>query len=510
MHEGETTKVKDLRDWHTVKNMYNKGVPIKQIARELKMSKNTVKSLIKKEEEPKYIRETRTTKIDGFKDDIRKWYLEKEYSFNGTRIYNELNKLGYSGTINPIYRYLSSLDDERILISKRASQRFETPPGDQAQFDWGEYEVIVTGKRTKIYCFTMVLSYSRKKAAVCSLSVTAAAIYEAIQDLFIELGGVTKELLIDNPKALVISHKKDEEVIFNEGALKLVTYLKTELNACLPLRPRTKGKIEKPNQYIEEQFIKGSSFNSMEELNFEIKHFMRNWNKKIHGTTRRVPDEMFEQERGSLISLNARLVMDLELEERIVSTDSFVMINTNRYSVPVKYVDRKVRVRIVYGYRLEIFDLDLVLIKNYPLLDGRYDKHEDPTDYEAIASKVPRSIPEIKRVFEGTFKHGSEFYELASKVTRQAHFHAREFLKLKDLYSVEDLDIILKHCVQNNIFKIETMKSVIKEKYLELIIEHDKTQLSLLKKNDNKHSLKNEKEIVRDLSYYGKGDSYDS
>jgi transposase len=502
--------VRDLRDWHTVKNMYNKGVPIKQIARELKMSRNTIKSLIKKEVEPKYTREVRSTKIEEFKDHIRKWYLEKEYSFNGTRIYNELCKLGYNGTINPIYRYLSSLDEERILISKRASQRFETPPGDQAQFDWGEYEIIVSGRRTKIYCFTMVLSYSRKKAAICSLSVTATAIYEAIQDLFIELGGVTKELLIDNPKALVISHKKSEEVIFNDGALKLVTYLKTELNACLPLRPRTKGKIEKPNQYIEEQFIKGSSFNSMEELNFEIKHFMRNWNMKIHGTTRRVPDEMFEEEKCILESLREKLIMDSELEVRTVSTDSFVMINTNRYSVPVKYVDRKVKVRIVYGYRLEIFDLDLKLIKSYPLLDGKYDRHEDPIDYEAIASKTPRSIPEIKRVFEVTFKHGSEFYELASKVTRQAHFHAREFLKLKDLYSVEDLDIILKHCVQNNIFKIENMKSVIKEKYLELIIEHDKTQLLMLKRDENKHTLKNEKELVRHLSYYGEGEGYDS
>lgn len=505
-------KVKDLRDWHTVKNMYNKGVAIKQIARELGMSKNTVKSLIKKEEEPKYSRETRPSKIDDFKDDIRKWYLEKEYLFNGTRIYNELSKLGYKGTINPIYRYLSSLDDERILISKRASQRFETPPGDQAQFDWGEYEVTIAGKKTKIYCFTMILSYSRKKAAICSLSVNAAAIYEAIQDLFIELGGVTKELLIDNPKALVISHKKDEEVIFNDNALKLVTYLKTELNACLPLRPRTKGKIEKPNQYIEEQFIKGSSFNSMEELNFDIKHFMRNWNKKVHGTTRRVPDDMFQEEKSSLINLREKLVMDLDLEVRTVSTDSFVMINTNKYSVPVKYVDRKVKVRIVYGYKVEIFDLDSVLIKSYPLLDGKYHKHEDPTDYEAIASKVPRSIPEIRRIFEGTFKHGSEFYALASKFTRQANFHAREFLKLKDLYSVEDLDIILQHCVENNIFKIETMKSVIKEKYLELIIERDKTELLLLKeyKNKNKYSLKNEKELIRHLSYYGKGDSYGS
>ena len=507
---GNKTKVKDLRDWHTVKNMYNKGVPIKQIARELKMSKNTVKSLIKKEEEPKYTRKIRLSKVNEYKDDIRKWYLEKEYSFNGTRIYNELLKLGYNGGINPVYRFLETLNDERIMISKRASQRFETPPGDQAQFDWGEYEVYIGLKRTKIYCFTMVLSYSRKKAAVCSLSVNAAAIYEAIQDLFIELGGVTKELLIDNPKALVLSHKKGEEVVFNDGALKLVTYLKTELNACLPLRPRTKGKIEKPNQYIEEQFIKGGSFNSMEDLNFEIKHFMRNWNTKTHGTTRRVPDEMFEEEKLLLTSLREKLIMESDLEVRTVSTDSFVMVETNRYSVPVKYVDKKVKVRIVYGYRLEILDLDLSLIKSYPLLEGKYTKREDPADYAAISSSIPRSIPEIRRVFENTFKHGSKFYELALKVTKQAHFHAREFLKLKDLYSVEDLDIILNHCVENNILIIDNIKSVIKEKYFELIIEHDKTQLSLQKKSDNKHTLKNEKELVRDLSYYGKGDNHDS
>lgn len=501
-------KVKDLRDWHTVKNMYSKGVPIKQIARELKMSKNTVKRLIQSEKEPKYSRETWPTKVDDFKDEIRKWYLEKEYSYNGTRIYLESCKLGYKGSLNPIYRFLETLDDERILISKRASQRFETPPGDQAQFDWGEYEVYIGARKTKIYCFTMILSYSRKKAAVCSLTVNAAAIYEAIQDLFLELGGVTKELLIDNPKALVLSHKKGEEVIFNDDALRLVTYLKTELNACLPLRPRTKGKIEKPNQYIEEQFIKGSSFSSMEELNFSIKHFMRNWNNKTHGTTRRVPKEMYEEEKPLLASIKEKLIMDSDLEIRTVSTDSFVMFDTNRYSVPVKYVDRKVKIRTVYGYKLEIFDLDLLLIKSYPLLEGKYNKHEDPSDYKDIASKVPRSIPEIRRVFESTFKHGSEFYELASKVTRQAHFHAREFLKLTDLYSVEDLDIILEHCVQNNILKIETVKSVIKDKYLELIIDHDKTKLALIKKSEDKYVVKNEKELVRHLSYYGKGDNY--
>ncbi|MBP2024361.1 hypothetical protein J2Z44_004229 [Clostridium punense] len=75
----------------------------------------------------------------------------------------------------------------------------------------------------------------------------------------------------------------------------------------------------------------------------------------------------------------------------------------------MRYVDKKVNRRIIYGYKLEIYDLDQNLIKSYSVLDGRYGKYEDPVDYKAIASKVPRSIPEIRRVFESTFKHGSEF-----------------------------------------------------------------------------------------------------
>ncbi|EQB85816.1 hypothetical protein J2Z44_004228 [Clostridium punense] len=99
---------------------------------------------------------------------------------------------------------------------------------------------------------------------------------------------------------------------------------------------------------------------------------------------------------------------------------------------------------------------------------------------------------------------------MASKVTKQDLFHAKEFLKLKDLYNVEDLDIILNHCVKNNIFKIENIKSVIKDKYLELIIEHEKIQLSLQKNSENKHIIRNEKDVVKHLAYYGKGNNYDS
>lgn len=209
------------------------------------------------------------------------------------------------------------------------------------------------------------------------------------------------------------------------------------------MRPRTKGKIEKPFQYLEEQFFKGRSFDSMDDLNEKLKEFMNTWSKRINGTTKRTPIEMYEEEKKFLGQFKEKIIIDSELETRTVSTDSFVTVDTNRYSIPVKHVDKLVKIRIIYVYILEIYDFDLRLIKKYKIIQGRNMKLEYKEDYKAIAQKVPSSILEIRRVFEKTFVYGSEFYELTSKVTKQPHFHARELLKLTELYSVKDLDIIL-------------------------------------------------------------------
>ena len=174
-----------------------------------------------------------------------------------------------------MYRFLQRVDEDVGLISSKATVRIETPPGDQAQFDWSEYSMVVGGRERKVYCFAMILAASRKKAVCFSLKVDAAAIYEAIQELFDDLGGVTLELLIDNPKALVIENnpKSEDEIRYNPQALMMAKHLGTELNACPCYWPRKKGKIESPFKYIEEQFVKGNTFATMEELNRRGKQF---------------------------------------------------------------------------------------------------------------------------------------------------------------------------------------------------------------------------------------------
>lgn len=226
--------MKELEDWAAVHRVYKQTKSKRGTARILKISKNTVKKLLELKTPPKYHRTQYSSKIEHYKERIIEWRCEPNL-FNGTRIFRELKKCGYTGSIGPIYRFLNKVDEDvGGQISKKATVRHESPPGDQAQFDWSDYDVIVGNKYQKVYCFAMILAASRKKAVCFSLKVDAHAIYEAIQELFDDLGGVTLELLVDNPKALVIDNnpKSEEEIKYNTHALMMAKHLGTELNAC--------------------------------------------------------------------------------------------------------------------------------------------------------------------------------------------------------------------------------------------------------------------------------------
>ncbi|WP_352419794.1 IS21 family transposase [Proteiniborus sp.] len=489
--------MKNLREWAAVQELHKRKVPILRIAKQLKMSRNTVKKLIKLKEEPKYTRNHYPSKIESYMNQILIWRTSPEYDFNGTRIFRELVRRGYDGSINPIYRALKKIDEEKTEISRDATVRIETPPGDQAQYDWSEYQVVVNESARTVYCFSMILAASRKKAICFSLSCDADAIYESIQELYDDLGGVTLELLIDNPKALVIENnpKSEDEIKYNEQALLLVAHLGTELNACNCYWPRTKGKIEKPFQYIEEQFIKGNTFSSMEELNRRGKEFIRDWNGEMHTTTRRVPNEFFENEEiQALLPLpNTRFRMKA-LEKRIISNDGYIHINTNKYSVPIKYATKQLKYRIVYGFRIEIYTEQHDYIMSLELQDGKHGIFKNPKHYEDIKVKASKSIPQIKRDFTSTFKNGEAYLKAATGLFQQPSYHARKILELLDLYEPEILDKVIAYAIANNKLDIKSIKQLIRNDFFKIIADEVKTK-KVIKSTDTDG-------IIRSLDYY--------
>ena len=455
----------ELHEWAAVQQVYKTTGSKRKTAKILGISRNTVRRLLELKEKPAYHRKEGPCILDPYKDIIIEWRSDPP-KLNGARIFNDLKDIGYTGSIGPVYKFLQKLDEDIDRISSKATVRIETPPGDQAQFDWSEYHVPVGGRTRKVYCFTMILAASRKKAICFSLREDAEAIYEAIQELFEDLGGVTLELLIDNPKALVIHNdpKHEEEIRYNPHALLLAKHLGTELNACPCYWPRKKGKIERPFAYIEERFIKGNSFATMEELNRRGKEFINKWNSQVHGTTKRIPDEHYVlEEKQALLKLPETRFRIKKLQTRKVSPDSLVSIDASKYSVPVKYADKKVLFRIVYGFRIEIYDKDEKLILKTEKVDSkgtviRVDEH-----YADIAVPVSTSIPQIRRDFSSVFSNGQRYLDEAGRRFEQPTHHARKILMLRELYDDATLDLFIAYSIENEKMDIASFKSLLKD-----------------------------------------------
>lgn len=458
--------MKELEDWAAVHKVYKSTKSKRETARLLNMSRNTVKKLLALKSPPEYTRTDYCSKIDPYREQIYLWRC-KPYCFNGTRIYRELKEKGYEGSIGPVYRLLRRMDEDiGDHIHSKATVRHESPPGDQAQFDWAEYECLLGGKYRKVYCFSMILSASRKKAVCFSLKTDADSIYEAIQELYDDLGGTTMELLIDNPKALVLenSPKSEEEIRYNPHALLLAKHLGIELNACPCYWPRKKGKIERPFNYIEEQFIKGTAFSSMEDLNQRGKKFVENWCDEEHGTTKRIPNQHYLlEEQQTLGPLPAKHLYQTAVIHRKVSSDSFVSFGGNKYSVPVEYACKNILVRFIYGYRLMIYDKQERLIHTVETSTEKGVVVSNPEHYAAIAPRTATSIPQIRRDFTEIFPHGAEYLEAADRKFQQPTHHARKILELLDLYEAEILDKAIAVAIEENSMDIVKFRNMIRE-----------------------------------------------
>lgn len=458
--------MKDLEDWAAVQKVYKQTKSKRATAKVLGISRNTVKKLLAMAEAPTYHRTIYKSKLNPYKETIMEWRCEP-YCFNGTRIFRELKNRGYTGSIGPIYRYLRRVDEDiDNHISSKATVRHESPPGDQAQFDWTEYNVIVGGKWRKVYCFAMILAASRKKAVCFSLTVDGNAIYEAIQELYDDLGGVTLELLIDNPKTLVLENnpRTEDEIKYNPHALMVAKHLGTELNACPCYWPRKKGKIERPFNYIEEQFIKGNTFVSMNELNERGKRFVDEWCNEVHSTTKRIPNEYYLlEEKAVLLPLPDKHYYVKQMAKRKVSSDCLVSINSNTYSVPARYVGKTVLFRIIYGFRIDIYSNKGIRIHSCEVINGKGESFKVSEHFDEIRPKVNTSIPQIRRDFTEIFSNGAKFLEAAGRKFEQPTHHARKIMELQELYDTDVLDRFIGIAIDEDMMDIKSFKKLLKE-----------------------------------------------
>src|SRR5690242_1827038 len=146
---------------NTIHDLKAQEKSVQEIATELKISRTTVRKYLKHPEAViRHPRPPRPSKLDPFKDQIQHWVTE-DHCTNCEVMLTRLREMGYTGGISILNEWVHPL---RPAVAGQAPvQRYETKPGEQVQFDWGEFVYEQDGVTHKFYGFVAILCYSRMR-----------------------------------------------------------------------------------------------------------------------------------------------------------------------------------------------------------------------------------------------------------------------------------------------------------------------------------------------------------
>ena len=341
-------------DWMDFKLLLKQGHSIRQIADLTGHSRNTVRRLLRQQAPQPFQKPKRKSLLDDFKPYIDKRF--QECSLSAPRLLEEIQPMGYSGSVDSIRRYLRSIRPLSHTLAK-ATVRFETPPGHQAQCDWSHCGRFPTpeGGMLSVYCFACQLSFSRFLYIEFTTSMNIAWLIECHKRAFQYFGGWPETILYDNMKQV----RLDKETI-NPLFLDFANHYGFAIETHQPRRPRTKGKVERVIDYIKDNFLNGRVFSDIGDLNLQGRDWLdRVANVRLHATTHQRPVDLLISEKlipaGSISPYQLRLK-----ESRKVSSEGLVSYCGSRYSVPPDQVGKTVVVEEA-GQRILIRSSDLIL-----------------------------------------------------------------------------------------------------------------------------------------------------
>ncbi len=453
--------------WQRIKALHTQGAGIRQIARVVGVSRNTVRKYLKEASPPQFKAREYVKELDKFLEEIM-IMLAKGYI--GTRIYNELVDKGYQGSLASVHRYLRAIkEDDRT--AKLATTRVETGPGQQMQYDWKEWTLLVGGKPVKIYLHEVVLSFSRMKFYTFSLSITTADVIRVLVEAIDFFGGYALELVIDNGKQMVITHQQDGIVRYNDEFLRFCGLYGIEPSACANYRARTKGKVERPFYYVQEHLLRGLEVGDLNEFAVKLSEFQEAYNKRPHSSLGRPPAEMFAEEKGCLLKIPAVEPALLHHKEpRKVSNDGYISHDGNLYPVPMRYCLRRVWIENIYGRRLKVYDEAGTLVTEFNLDLKKQTVRPLHPEHETInrhyQEKKLKARSALVEKFTSAFgEDGQRYLEgLRAKNGANLYWHLTEILSYQEIYTREDIIAAIKECLQIGSYHKNSVKRLLEHK----------------------------------------------
>lgn len=403
------------------------GYGYKRIARELSLSRNTVRKYGRDGGEPVYHQKNpRKGLLSGKEEWLRAKFFQHEGNADVVR--QELKKeYGLSVSLRTVERAVKAYHEE-LRRKDLATVRFETPPGYQMQIDFGERLVSIGGERVKAHFFAAKLGFSRRLYVRAFEHENQQNWMTGIEEAVRYFGGMPQQLLIDNASAMVLEHNRGtHEVVFTERFKAFAEYWGFELRACKPGRPQTKGKVESGVKYVKRNCIAGREFANWEEMEAHISRWLKEESDKRQlGDKGDTPQRRFEEEESrALRPLDFGKPSFSPVHEitRKVPHDCFVRVETNSYSVPWEHIGKEVQVRVTKE-EVVISLFKGPEIARHRLCPGRHQRIENPEHFNGIIfrrdedkehkeQEVSQDMPLPREIRVGELERPLEEYEKA-------------------------------------------------------------------------------------------------
>ena len=397
---------------------------------------------------------TRKSKLDPFLDPLKQ-LLVRYPNITAQRVFEELCKLGYGGSYSTLRTYIQGHRSK----PKAPVIRFETPPGAQAQMDWSTYTIDFTQEgRRRVELFSYILGYSRRQYICFTDRQDFEATVRQHVAAFEHLGGAAATCLYDNMK-VVVNRWEDGQPIYNPRFLSFATHYGFKPWACEPRRPETKGKIERPFDYAEKNLLNGRTFRTLEHLNEVARWWLSEVNdRRIHGTTKRTPLELHEEEKPHLIDLPAIRFDTAQVVYRKVDSEGFVNYADNRYSVPWRLIGQMIPVRILED-QLEIYNTTIDLLATHDLARGRNEKkcqesHRPPSDHHEQLAILREKYTQWGQV-------AVEYFDGILRKCRNGRHEAQRILSLLYGYPKKDGLAAMQRGIQYHAYGYQSLERIL-------------------------------------------------
>ena len=381
------------------REFFVKGRSIKEIVRDLKVSRNTVRKVLRSGETSfSYEREVQPLpRLGRWRADLDRLLADNEGKaarerLTLIRVFEELRGLGYEGGYDAVRRYARSWRKARVVTSVDAFVPLTFEPGEAYQFDWSHEIVLINGTTVTVKVAHLRLCHSRMLFVRAYPRETQEMVFDAHDRAFAFFGGACTRGIYDNMKTAVETVFVGKDRQYNRRFLQMCSHYLVQPVACTPASGWEKGQVENQVGLVRERFFTPRlRFKTYAELNAWLADRCVAW-AKAHRHVEQPEHtiwEVFEAERGSLVPYADRFD-GFHAVPASVSKTCTVRFDNNKYSVLSTAVGRPVEVQ-AYAERIVIRQ-DGVIVAEHARCFGRNETIYDPWHYVPVLARKPGAL----------------------------------------------------------------------------------------------------------------------